>query len=86
MFPCNKFISSCIIVYIDFVVMTCIIMYDMLKRLINSVYAPREKSMQNCKSAVTMVFERYFNQLLHCTGMECIRNDDVSFTRSRRVN
>ena len=30
-----------------------------------------------------------FNQLLHCTGMAlpCIvKNDDVSFTRSRRVN
>ena len=31
-----------------------------------------------------MVFE--CKQLLHCIGMVCIvRNDDVSFTRSRRV-
>ena len=47
--------------------------------------------MQNCKSIVTMVYECYFfNQLLHCIGMACIisivTNDNVSFTRSKRVN
>ena len=44
--------------------------------------------MQNCKSIniVPMVYECYFfNQLLHCIGMPA-RNDDVSFTRSKRVN
>ena len=31
-----------------------------------------------------MVYECYFfNQLLHCIG---VRNDDVSFTRGKRVN
>ena len=49
--------------------------------------------MQNCKSIniVPMVYECYFfNQLLHCIGMPAlyciVRNDDVSFTRSKRVN
>ena len=44
--------------------------------------------MQKCKSIVHMVYECYFfNQLLHCIGMACIRrNDDVSFSRSKRVN
>ena len=54
----------------------------------NSVYLLGRKlnSMQNCRSTVIMVFDcylLYFNQLLHFIGMA---NDDVSFTRSRRVN
>ena len=52
--------------------------------------------MQNCKSIniVPMVYECYFfNQLLHCIGRYLHynvllenSNDDVSFTRSKRVN
>ena len=46
--------------------------------------------MQNCKSIniVPMVYECYlFNQLLGMPALYCIvRNDDVSFTRSKRVN
>ena len=44
--------------------------------------------MQNCKSIVTIVFQCYFfNRILHSISMACIivRNDDVSFTRSKRV-
>ena len=46
--------------------------------------------MQNCKSINIVHMVYFFNQLLHCIGMTAlyciVRNDDVSFTRGKRVN
>ena len=74
LFPCNKFISSCITMCIHFVAMTCIILYaSKLKGLIKKLLPPREKFHAKFKSIVSMVYECYFfNQLLHCIGMACI--------------
>ena len=96
LFPCNKFISSWIVMCIG---------YDLIYIVLLDWYASKLKgeiiiqytssgeslinSMQKCKSIVPMVYQCYFfNQLLHCIGMACIImwNDDVNFTRSKRVN
>ena len=64
LFLCNKFISSCIIMCIDFVAVTCIIMYCRTD-MHHSVYL---LGMLNSPLlTVTMVFECYFfNRLPHC--------------------
>ena len=100
MHNCN-FISSCTIMYVCSNHLHYNVLWGryaselkgLMKKLLFSIL---HISMQNCKSIVAMVFECYFFITSSCIVMyvhaciihsSCIvRNDDVSFTRNKRVN